>query len=384
MSNQPVETSVFAWGDRHLPAQVIQHQASTLQASGVVDSLSIPDHMVNLIPPSLWTTDHTPMARILKDPDSLMDAVVMGMLAHSAAPGLHLNFCGDAVRKSPADLCQLMWTMAAITQGRVRFQYGPGEAKNLNPYGHKRAQGLARFEDLLRMSHALWHADGPIDLIGNHWEFKQAYLGGAKTHRPEIWSMGTGPKQVELATTFCDGLTASIPNVWTTPDHARTEIDQIKQALIQKGRDPESVGFGAFSMIICHEDPAVVSRALDNPIIRWLSAVVGRLKSPEEFRKEGIEPATPDGWVYFMKLLPYATAPDFVAEVLAKASRRMAERSFICGSPAQVADQISAFLSAGITSVNLMDFAPLILEPDDSAKSLERMIQVCSRLKGNA
>ena len=166
MTRRSVETSVLIWGDRHIPERMIMEQARALDASGVVDSLTIPDHMVNLIPPSLWTPENTPLANVLGDPDSLMDAVVMGMIAHAAAPKLHLNFAGDPVRKSPADLCQLMWSMASITEGRVRFQFGPGEIKNLNPYGHKRSEGLARFEDLLRISHALWEAKGPIDYAG--------------------------------------------------------------------------------------------------------------------------------------------------------------------------------------------------------------------------
>ena len=382
MASTAVETSVFMWGDRRSSEHDIKAMARALADSGVVDSLSIPDHMVNLIPPSLWTPEHAPLAALVDDPDSLMDAVVMGMLAHAGAPELHLNFCGDPVRRSPADWCQLMWSLSSVLDGKVRFQFGPGEAKNLNPYGHKRAQGLARFEDLLKISKALWDADKPIDYIGNHWELQQAYLGSAKSHRPQIWSMGTGPKQLELATTYCDGMTGSIPNVWTTPAHAKAEIDQIKAMLVDKGRDPAQIGFGAFCMVICHEDPVVIDRALDNPIIRWLAAVVGRLKSPAEFRKDGIEPATPEGWLYFQKLLPYATSAAFADDVVSKSSRRMAEASFLYGDAASIATQIRGYADAGITAINLMDFAPLVLQPADAMRSLERMIAICATLKG--
>ena len=381
MTKRTADTSIILWGDRHLPGHMIMDQARAMEASGVVDWASFPDHMVNFIPPSLWTPENTPMATVLGDPDSLQDATIMGTLTHVAAPKLKLSFASDSVRKGPAELCQLMWSMASVTEGRARFQFGPGEVKQCKPYGHNRAQGLARLEDLLKISKALWESDGPIDHVGNHWEMKQAYLGGAKPYRPEIWTMGSGPKQVDLTTTYCDGISASAPIVWTDAAHARTEIEKIKQMLVEKGRDPDAFGFGAFCTVIAHEDAELVNRALDNPIIRWLSAIVGRV-NPAEWRKEGIEPATPEGWAYFMKFLPYETSPEFVQEVIAKTTRKMAEKSYFYGNSAQVAAQLQEYVDAGVTWICIVDYTAMVLEPADAAMSLGRMIDICARLKG--
>lgn len=382
MAKQPVETSVLFWGDRHIPGrQMVMEQARAIEDSGVVDWVTFPDHIINFIPPSLWKPEVTPLANVFGDPDSMHDAVVMAALAHAAAPSLGLSFGGDPVRKNPADLCQTMWSLAAVTEGRVRFQFGPGEIKNLKPYGHKRSEGLARFEDLLRVSHALWEAEGPIDYVGHHCNLKQAYLGGAKQYRPEIWSMGTGPKQLDLATTFCDGITSSIPAAWHGVDQVKTEVQKLRQTLAEKGRDPDKVGIGSFFYVLVHEDPAVIDRALDNPLIRWMAATIGRV-NPTDWRKEGIEPATPEGWAYFNKFVPYETSAEFAAEVLSKTTRKMAERSFTYGNAAEVAAKMKEYADAGLTWVSPIDYTALILDPADAAKSTERMIEVCAGIKG--
>lgn len=381
MAEHSVETGIIMWANRYMPGNTIMDQARTIEAGGVIDWPSFPDQMVNFIPPSLWKPENVPMAKFLPDPDSMQDATVMMALVHAAAPKLKLNFCSDADRKGPAEMYLMMLTMASVTEGRVRFQYGAGEIKNCNPYGHQRKQGLARLEDLIKISKAFWETDGPIDYAGNHWEMRQAYLGGAKTYRPEIWTMGTGPKQVEMTLTHCDGIAGSVLETWSTPEHAGTEIKKMKHTLVEKGRNPESFGFGAYCPVICHEDPAVVDRALDNPVIRWKAGIIGRV-NPGNWREEGIEPATPEGWAYFSHFFPYGDTPGFVQEVVAKTTRKMSERSFLCGNPAEVTAQLREFVDAGLNWVCLVDYTPMVLEPADAAKSLERMSEICARLKG--
>jgi phthiodiolone/phenolphthiodiolone dimycocerosates ketoreductase len=377
-----VVTSMLVWGDRHLPPHAIMDQARTIAATGVVDELTLPDHMSNFVPPSLWTVETTPMAAVLSDPDSLHDAYVMGALAHAAAPELSMSFATDAIRRPPAEMCQTMMSLANVLEGRARFFFGAGEAKQCRSFGHKRAQGLARQEDLLRIFDALWRADGPISHVGNHWEMKNAFLGAERSYKPEIWCMGTGPKQLELATTYCDGISSTSPGTWISPEHAGVEIERIQGLVAAKDRDPAAVAFGNFLPLIVHDDPDVVDRVLDNQIARWIGGIIGRL-NPGEWRKEGIEPATPEGWTYYMRFAPYLTDPTFVEEVLSKVTRRMVELSFIYGSPPEVADEIQRYVDAGVTWVCLADFTALALDPEDAARQPGRTIDVAARLKGN-
>jgi phthiodiolone/phenolphthiodiolone dimycocerosates ketoreductase len=276
-----------------------------------------------------------------------------------------------------------MLTYAALTEGRAKFMFGAGEAKQCRSYGHRRGQGLARQEDLLRIFDAVWRTDGPIDHAGNHWRMEQAFLGGAKPYRPQLWALGTGPKQLNLATSLCDGVGSLAPFAWSTPERAAQDITAIKAQLERKSRDPEAFGFGLHVAAILHDDPAVIDRALDNPVVRWTSAIFGRV-NPADWRAEGIEPATPEGWNYYMHYAPYLTPQPFIDDVLAKASRRMAERAFLCGDAASVAAQIQEYVEAGVTWVGMNDFAPLVCGPAEAGPSLGRMIGVCERLKATA
>jgi phthiodiolone/phenolphthiodiolone dimycocerosates ketoreductase len=373
-------TSILAWGDRHLPPLAIAEQAKAIEASGVVDELTLPDHLSNFIAPSLWTAENTPMATVMSDPDSLHDAFVMAGVAHMAAPSLGLSFATDAIRRGPAEISQTMLSVASMMEGRARFFFGAGEQKQCVSFGHKRTQGLSRQEDLLRTFDKLWRADGPINHSGNHFEMRNAWLGGAKRYRPEVWVMGTGPKQLNLAVQFCDGIASTAPAAWSTPELAATEIERIRGLVKSVGRDPADVKMGLVASILVHDDPAVIDAALDNPIARWIAAVVGRI-NPADWRKEGIEPTTPDGWTYFMKYAPYLTDPAFVDEVLAKTTREMAEKAVLHGTPEEIARHIGAYCDAGVDYVCLCDFTSVVLEPADAAQQLRRLISVCAHLK---
>ena len=125
---------------------------------------------------------------------------------------------------------------------------GAGEAKQVTPYGWKRSEGLARLEDQLKGFNALWASTEPVDLQGNHWTFKQAWLGQSRTHRPSIWALGGGPKLFDLATTYADGISAIVPCVAPTPESWAQTVSTMKAELERKGRDPEQFEFGIWFM----------------------------------------------------------------------------------------------------------------------------------------
>ena len=50
---------------------------------------------------------------------------------------------------------------------------------------------------------------------------------------------------------------------------------KLENDLERKGRDAES--FGAWVGAVPHEDADVIARALANPLMRWMSAVFGRV-----------------------------------------------------------------------------------------------------------
>jgi phthiodiolone/phenolphthiodiolone dimycocerosates ketoreductase len=377
-----VETAVILFGDRYMPPAAVAEQARELEASGVVDYLQICDQLVNFIPPALWIPENAPLARVVPDIDSCPDAFALSAYCSALAPNLGLVISTDSIRHAPAEMTQTMLTLSNITGGRTIFQIGGGEVKQAKPYGWKRAEGLKRMEDLFRVFHAFMDSPGPIDFEGNHVRMSRAYLGGAKQHRPMIWGLGGGPRLIDLATTYADGLSAAAPCVWATPEQAAKAIAEIKKTLAEKGRDPEDFKFGIFSPVLLHEDPETISRALDNPLVRWMAATYGRI-DPADWANDGLESPVPEGWSYWLKMLPYDTSPGFLAEVLSKSTRSIAEHGLFYGSPAEVAAKLAAYIDAGISWILPVDYMPLMVEPDEVPKALGRSIEVCRLLKAH-
>jgi hypothetical protein len=179
MIDRPLELAISLWGDRHFPASVARDVAIQIEASGAADGLLICDMLPHFLPTQLWTTEHTPLASVLKDPDSNSDAFALAAYVMGAVPSLKLSVSTDSVRRPPAELVQTMLTLANITEGKVSFHVGGGEVKQCKAYGHKRSQGMTRMEDLLRIFQLLTDSDGPIDFQGRHWTFERASIGSA-------------------------------------------------------------------------------------------------------------------------------------------------------------------------------------------------------------
>jgi phthiodiolone/phenolphthiodiolone dimycocerosates ketoreductase len=378
-----VETAVILWGDRHLPWEATVQQAQALLASGVVDYAEVSDQTVGFVPPSLWNEKNTSMAAVMKDPDSLDDGVITATIAAASAPGLGVTLGTDCIRTPPVEFVQTMWTLAKLTKGKALFNIGAGEVKQCAPYGHKRSTGIKRMEDLCKIYNLLWDSDGPIDFEGNHITLKGAYLGSAKPYRPEMWALGGGPQLMGLATSYLDGVAVAAPNVWTNPEEAAAGIKKLKDDVERKGRDPEKFRIGMWNAVLLHDDVEAMDKALDNPLTRWQAAVFGRI-SPQDWVKEGIEPAVPKGWTYFQNMKPLSIEQSFVDEVLSKASRAMAEKAFVHGSPKDVASQLQGYIDAGVQWVLPVDYMPIVTTLEDAPNCLGRSIELCGHLKGQA
>jgi phthiodiolone/phenolphthiodiolone dimycocerosates ketoreductase len=381
MASRRAETAVFLWGDRNAPASVTVDAAKVAAASPGVDGFAMSDQLMNFIPPSLWTTENAPLAALMPDPDSMDDAFTLAAYVYASTPGMNLTLLTDSIRNGPAQLVHQMLTLAKITEGRATFMVGAGEVKQINPFGWKRSQGLSRLEDLYQVFQKFMTSDDPISHEGNHWTLDKAFLGAAKQYKPKIWGLGGGPKILDLSTSYGDGFAGAAPCVWATPDDAAEYISNLKKQVAAKGKDPEQFRVGALCPVLVHEDEAVLDRALDNNLVRWIGAIFGRTQ-PLDWRRDGIEPAVPDGWTYFMKMKPYDTAPGFVDEVVGKATRKMTELSYIWGTSQQVAAELQAYVDAGVDWISPVDYLPIVSNPAQGAASLTRAIEICSIVKG--
>lgn len=380
MPQRTVELDAPIGLSRYLPPSAIAEAARAYEASGVIDSVSVWDQLVFFHPRSLWTVDNTPMAAVMPDIDSFPDAFATLAYASCAAPGLGTSVATDAVRRSPAELLQTMLTLQTMTAGRSTLQLGAGEIKQCKPYGWSRKEGLARMEDLLRAMKALYESDDPIDFEGNHWTFQQAWIGNAKPPRPRVWGLGGGPKLLDVTTRYADGFSTMAPAVAYTPERWAELIDGLEQMVAERDRDPEAFDFALFPCaLLIHEDENVIDRALENPILKWMTACWGRINQAD-WEKQGMTAPRPD-WHYALKLLPTTISDAERDEVLARTTRKHCEETWIYGTPEQVAAQLQPYADLGTRWMHLADTLPLVIDPEDGRNSIARTIDVARILK---
>ena len=376
-----VETTVIVWGDRHFPARIVQEQCRALQDSGVVDGVMFADQLVNFIPIQLWNERNTPMAKIMRDPDSHSDAFAIAGYAFAAAPKLNITLSTDSVRRPPVELIQSMLTLANITEGRASFHIGAGENKQCQPYGHNRAQGVGRLEELFRMFELLVNSGGrPIDFHGKYRVLDKASIGSAFPYRPQIWGLGGGPKLMEHTIRYADGLAVTAPIVWASGEQAAKVVADVRRRLAAIGRDPAKFRFGAWCPALVHPDPQVLEQACHNRLVRFMTGIFGRIHMPD-WETEGLAMPAPADWSYFKDLLPYNTDDRFIEDVIAEVTPAHVRKGWFMGSPEQVAAQMKPFVDAGVDWILPLDYLPLIREPDDAPAGFARTVELCAALK---
>jgi phthiodiolone/phenolphthiodiolone dimycocerosates ketoreductase len=375
-----LETCVGIFTDRHFPAGALADQVRAYEAAEAVDGFLIPDQMASFIPQQLWTTANTPMAAFMADPNSAMDAYMAAAYAHALAPSLNVHLTSDSIRRPPAEQVQSMLTLAHLTEGRANFQIGGGEVKQTQPFGHPYKQGMSRMEDLFRIFRRFIDEREPIDFDGRRWKLERASVGAARGHRPTLWGLGGGPLLIDHSTSYADGLAVAIPNAWVSPEDTAEQVAAVRRQVAEKGRDPERFRIGLWFSVMLHEDRAKIEASFGNPIIRWLSAGIGRVAA-DMWTREGLALPFPEGWSYFGNLLPYNTEDALVDAVVAATTPEHVRRGWLFGTPQEVADQILPYLASGIDWVMPFDVLPVVGDPADAAKAAGWMIETCAALK---
>ena len=378
--SKPAEIAIALWADRHLPISVVADQARALAATGVVDGILLADQLVNFIPQQLWKAEHTPAAHFLADPDSHSDAFSVAAYLAAITPSLNIAISTDSVRRSPAELIQTLLTLSNMTQGRVTVHLGAGEIKQCKPYGHNRARGPSRMEDLFRIYQA-FQAGAPIDYQSKNWTFEKATLGKAMPYKPKIWGLGAGPKLLDHATSYGDGLAVAVPAVWGGPAAFAKAREEILAQVEAKGRDSSKFRIGVWLAVILYGNESHRQIAESNALVKWMSGIFGRIDT-HLWSEVGLESPVPPDWNYFQHFLPYDTSQEFIDSVLAKTTPEHVRQGWLTGTPAEVAAMTRQYIDAGADWVCPMDYMPLILEASEAEAAFARSIELCRLIRG--
>ena len=192
--------------------------------------------------------------------------------------------------------------------------------------------------------------------------------------------MGGGPQLIDLAARYADGFVTAVPLAVTSPERYAEQVCDIRQRLERYGRDPDDFDFAVMAQTLLHDDPDLITRSLDNPLLRWIAAVFGRLNQAD-WKREGIEPVFPRDWHYAVKLVPTEWTAEAAYAVTDKVPDAMLRRSFHHGSVKEVAATLDGYVEAGATWVAPVDLLPLVLPAHEAAATLDRWVALCRALK---
>lgn len=377
MTNSRVQTAIAVWADRNLPPTLVQQQCQALEQTGALDGILLADQLTNFIPRQLWTAENAPMARLMADPDSHPDVFVMAAYIAAAAPSLDLTISTDSIRRGPAELVTTMLTLANITEGRVSFHVGGGEIKQTGPFGHPSTQGMSRMEDLFRIYRLILDSAGePFDYRGRRWTFEQATIGGAVPHRPKLYGLGAGPTLLKHTAAWADGLAITCPPAWESVERFADERERLLAEVERNGRDPNEFKFAIWFPALLSDTAGGLLPHLENPILKWLTALFGRIDNTL-WKDLQLPAPLGEDFIYYKHFLPYKTPQALIDQVLRTVTPDHTYAGWICGTPEQAADQIQPYIDAGADWVCPMDYLPIVLAPEAAQAAAAHSIALC-------
>jgi phthiodiolone/phenolphthiodiolone dimycocerosates ketoreductase len=192
--------------------------------------------------------------------------------------------------------------------------------------------------------------------------------------------MGGGPQLIDLATRYADGFGSVMPQVFPRPEEWAAQVESIKRELERIGRDPDGYDFSLWVPALLHEDEDRIDSAFENPLLRFLAAVFGRLDQ-NDWAREGIEPVFPRDWHYALRYVVTDFEGPAADDVVARTTKEMVAQSFCWGDPKCVAEQVLPFVEAGATHVAILDLMKVLLAPIEAAAAINRSLEFCRLLK---
>lgn len=382
MPTSQVKTAMVYLGLRAQPPGAVVPYAQMLEQTGVVDYLWQWDVIAGWVPPFMWTPEQIPAAATLPDCYSWYDMRIQMGMAAAASDRLGLLGVMPTLRHGPAELMQSMMTLADISEGKAIFALGVGEAYNSVAFGYRRSEGLARFEDHLRLYQLMWELDEPFDFDGNVIKWKAASIGCVKGHKPKVWALGAGPKLLDIAARYADGWMTAVPFGFAHPELFAEKVSEIRRLVERYGRDPDQFEIAIQAFPFLQEDPERRRMIYDNDAMRLFVATIGRFEQ-SHWALEGHEAPYPTKWNYSIHWVPTHVNERDLKAVLANVTPEMIEDCWtLAGSPKEVALHLEGFIDAGATTVASFDYvSPFLLGVEEGMASIGRTIELCELLR---
>jgi phthiodiolone/phenolphthiodiolone dimycocerosates ketoreductase len=339
------------------------------------DSYWVIDHFMGVVPPGLWSTELTPAARLVRDPDEFFDPfVVLGALgARTRRIRLGISVT-DAVRLHPAWIARAALTLQHTTRGRFLLGLGAGERENTEPYGLPLTRPAARLEEALRVIRLLWSSRGPVEFEGEFFRLRGAALSlrPALRRPPPVWVAAMGPRMLAVAGRYADGW---LPHTLSVARYGEALV-RVRAAAAAAGRDPAAIVPGLVLTGVVDATHDSCHRVLETPALRLGALLVDAAR----WREVGETHPLGDGFGGILDFVPTLLGRDRVAAAMEKVPWEVVHALFPHGEPEEVAGLVREYEGAGLRHVVFSNLAA-VGRPQKALSSFTALVRTARLLR---
>jgi alkanesulfonate monooxygenase SsuD/methylene tetrahydromethanopterin reductase-like flavin-dependent oxidoreductase (luciferase family) len=300
----------------------------------------------------LWFADHMLFPEIASpapDPWTIIAAIAANTSRIQLGSAV-----SDPHRLHPAIFAQRVATIDRLSQGRILFGLGTGEAMNLEPFGIPWDKKVGRFKEAVTVMRRLLDSDEPFTFEGKYFNLRNAFLSVRPHQRRHIpfYFAAVGPLMQQFCGEVADG--------WLPPcipaEHYDSYFKPTAEAAQAAGRSLQSFDRVAF-VPVCLTDKSLTTAEVGE-IARPFALLVVWPPVVERLGWEWNPPAHLTDTHYVTidptdeaSVARYNEYQDWIpAEVIG---------SFIhFGSVHRIRQAIGRYLDAGATSINLVNISP--------------------------
>jgi len=352
--------------------------------SGVIggaDSIWFPDHLIGVLPRSLWKPRYAAIARYIRHADGYLDPLVtLGWLA-AKTPRSRLRLgvaVTDVARRHPAVVAQAFASLHLMSQGRAMLGVGCGAEENHAPYGISSAAPVSRLEEGLKVIRALWSdGPGPISFASERFPMRQAIfdLPPYRGTRPPVFVGGQGPRMLNITGALGDGW---LPNNVPNPDDYGRRLAIIRTAASNAGRNADAVTASGWFPVITGPSRSAVEANLESPLARSLALLL----SSDDWRRHGVEHPLGNSFAGAHTLQPQMLDETGALTAAEAAPKSLLREHLFVGTPREIVERMHAHVERGLTYpiITNFPFAVDIRHAVAASASFLRLVRMMRRL----
>ena len=313
------------------------------------------DHFQDFIPQSLWTEEHTWLARDRPWTHEHYDyQTLLGYLASIAGNLLLAVAVTEPQRRHPVLIAQSLMTLSHMTKRPPILGIGPGELENTIPYGVPMDQPVGRLEEALQIIRMCFTSRGPFDFDGKHFRLRNAVLDlvPEEGRTPPIWLAAHGPRMLRLTGQYGDGW---LPSEVPSHDVYGDLLETIRRHARESGRDPDAITPAMQPTTILAPTDEDAREILNMRIARY----VGLSLPDDVYKHYGLSHPLGEGYRGYVDVLPEELSREELEAAMDKVDPEFLAQAVLWGSPSRLASELQKYGHAGLRVVSLVPASAL-------------------------